>query len=119
VTEGAFARGEALLALNPIHRAQQKSKEREHVRENVMLNGLQTTRQEQYSWLEIGLSPFVRFFAEMEVDSIPLSKLEPEIEPILDGEARQALTERTSTTRTTKGGQIACRRIVPATLLSF
>jgi hypothetical protein len=56
----------------------------------------------------------------MDVNSIPLSKLgERDGEPILDDEARQALTERTSKTRTTKGGQIACRRVVPATLLSF
>jgi hypothetical protein len=48
VIEGAFAGAEALLELNPIQRAQQKSKDREHVRENVILNGLQTTRQEQY-----------------------------------------------------------------------
>ena len=64
MTEGAFARGEALLALNPIHRAQQKSKEREHERENVMLNGLQTAPQEQYLWFKISVSLFVLFCAE-------------------------------------------------------
>ena len=43
----------------------------------------------------------------MDVDSIPLSKLgEREIKPILDDEARQALTERTSTTRTTRAGKL-------------
>jgi hypothetical protein len=56
----------------------------------------------------------------MDVDSIPLSKLgEREIKAILDDEARQALTGWTSTARTTKGGQIACRRVVPATLWNF
>jgi len=56
----------------------------------------------------------------MDVDPIPHSKLgEREIERILDDEVRQALTERASTMRTAKGGQIACRRVVPATLLSF
>ena len=48
----------------------------------------------------------------MDVDSIPLAKLgEREIKPILDDEARQALTERTSTTRTTKGGQIVAAEL--------
>ena len=38
VSEGAIAGTEALLALNPIHeRAQQKSKESEHEKENVIL----------------------------------------------------------------------------------
>ena len=63
VTEEAFAGSEPLLALNPIQRAQQKSKEREHVRENVILNGLQTARQMQYLWLKISVSLFVRFSA--------------------------------------------------------
>ena len=66
------------------------------------------------------LSPFCEVFRGMDVDPIPLSKLgEREVNPILDDEVRQALTERASTTRTAKGGQIACRRVVPATLLSF
>ena len=74
MAEGASARGEALLALNPIQRAQQKSKEREHVRENVLLNGLHTTLQEQYLWLKISVSLFCTVFRGMGVDSIPLSK---------------------------------------------
>ena len=63
---------------------------------------------------------FCAVFRGMDVDSIPLSKLgEREVNPILDDEVRQALTERASTTRTAKGGQIACRRVVPAALLSL
>jgi hypothetical protein len=62
VTERAFAASEALLALNPIQRAQEKSKEREHVRENVILNGLQTTRQEQYLWLKKKCFPICAVF---------------------------------------------------------
>ena len=50
------------------------------------------------------LSPFCVVFRGTDVDSIPLSKLgERETEPILDDEARQALTERTSTTRHDEG----------------
>jgi hypothetical protein len=63
VTEEAFAGSEPLLALNPIQRAQQKSKEPEHEKENAILNALQTGRQEQYLWLEISVSFFVRFSA--------------------------------------------------------
>jgi len=56
----------------------------------------------------------------MDVDPIPHSKLgERVVNPILDDEVSQVFTERASTTRTAKGGQIACRRVVPATLLSF
>jgi len=67
VTKGAFAGAEALLALNPIQRAQQKSKEREHVRENILLNGLYTTHQKQYLRLKLSVYFVV-------VDSIPLLK---------------------------------------------
>jgi hypothetical protein len=63
MTEGATAGIEALLALNPIQRAQQKSKECEHAKENVLLNGLQTARQVQFLWLKISVSLFVRFSA--------------------------------------------------------
>jgi hypothetical protein len=63
VIEGAIAGAETLLALNPIQRAKQKSKEPEHEQGNVTLNRLQTARQEQYLWLEISVSFFVRFFA--------------------------------------------------------
>jgi len=63
VIEGAIAGAEALLALNPVQRAQHKSQQPGRDKENVLLNGLQTTRQEQYSWLEIGYLPFVRFSA--------------------------------------------------------
>jgi hypothetical protein len=73
VTEGAIAGAEALLALNPIQRAQQKSKRPEHQKGNVTLNGLQTVRQEQYLWLEISIS-FREVFREMGVTPIPLSK---------------------------------------------
>ena len=46
MSEGAIAGTEALLALNPIHeRAQQKSKESEHEKENVIPNGWQTARR--------------------------------------------------------------------------
>jgi hypothetical protein len=62
VTEGATAGIEALLALNPIQRAKQKSKEREHEKESVILNGLQTARQEQYLWLKIRVSLFCAVF---------------------------------------------------------
>ena len=63
MTDGAAAGTEALLALNPIQIAQQKSKEREHVRENILLNGLHTTHQKQYLRLKISVSLFVRFSA--------------------------------------------------------
>ena len=62
MTERTTAGGEALLVLNPVQRAQQKSKEPEHEKENVTLNGLQTACQKQYLWLEI-VSPFVGFFS--------------------------------------------------------
>ena len=56
--------------------------------------------------------PFCAVFRGMGVDSIPLSKRgERELKPILDDEARQELTERTSTTRTTKGGQIVAAEL--------
>jgi len=66
------------------------------------------------------LSPFCEVFRGMDVDPIPHSKLgERVVNLILDDEVSQVFTERASTTRTAKGGQIACRRVVPATLLSF
>ena len=63
MTEGAIAGAEALLELNPIQRAQQKSNQLEHQKENVTLNGLQTARQEQYLWLKISVSFFLWFSA--------------------------------------------------------
>ena len=60
MTEGAIAGTEALLAFNPVQREKQKSKEPEHEKENVILNALQTARQERYLWLEISVSLFVR-----------------------------------------------------------
>jgi hypothetical protein len=71
---GATAGAEALLTLNPIQRAQQKSKELEHQSRNVTLNGLQTVRREQYLWLEISISFFRQVFGEMGVNPIPLSR---------------------------------------------
>jgi len=73
VAEGTFADTEALLALDPIQRAKQKSKKPKHQKKNVLLNGLQTTRQKQYSWLEIGCLLSCAVFRGMGVDSIPLS----------------------------------------------
>ena len=61
MTEGAFAGSEALLALNPIQRAQQKSKEPDDEKGDVALNSLKTARQELYLWLKISVSLFVRF----------------------------------------------------------
>jgi len=63
VIEGSIAVTEARLALNPSQRAKQKSKEPEHEQGNLTLNRLQTARQEQYLWLEISVSFFVRFSA--------------------------------------------------------
>jgi hypothetical protein len=74
MTEGATAGIEALLALNPIQRAQQKNKVPAHQKKNVILNGLQTARQEQYLWLEISCLPFCAVFRGLGADSIPLSK---------------------------------------------
>jgi hypothetical protein len=94
VTEGAIAGAEALLALNPIQRAKQKSKEPEHDKENVILNGLQTARQEQYLCLEISVSLFFavfrgtggRFYSAFKAEGEPTTKT------ILNDEGRQALT---------------------------
>jgi hypothetical protein len=63
VTEGTFAVTEALLGLNPVQRAKQKTKKPKHQKENVTLKGLQPARQEQYLRLKIGVSLFVRFSA--------------------------------------------------------
>ena len=91
MTEGATAGAEALLALNAIQRAQQKSKEPEHEKGKVTLNGLQTVRREQYLWLTIKCLLFCAVFHGMSVDSIPLSKPgEREIKVILDDYVRQA-----------------------------
>ena len=47
-----------------IQRAQQKSKEREHEKENATLNGLEAARREQYLCLEISVFFFVEFSAK-------------------------------------------------------
>ena len=62
MTEGVTAGTEALLALNAIQRAKQKSKEREHQKQYFTLNCLQAARQEQYSWLKISRLPFCEVF---------------------------------------------------------
>jgi hypothetical protein len=90
VTEGANAGTEALLALNPIQRAQQKSKEPEHKKENVTLKGLQTVHREQYLRLEISAS-FLwggRGVGEI-LFRFRMGERNPVIEVILDDYVRQ------------------------------